>query len=63
MIEVFNTVPNVLVNRKRVILTVIGMTLILPYPESSGSELHAKVKQFCHCSYRIRSCRPHSCLE
>ena len=28
-----------------------------------GVIIHAKVKQFCHCSYRIRSCRLRSRLE
>ena len=54
MIKIFNAVPNILVNRKRIILTFISWEF---------RELRAKVKQFRHCSARICSCRLLSCLE
>ena len=54
MIKIFNAVPNILVNRKRIILTLISWEF---------RELRAKVKQFGHCSARICSCRLLSCLE
>ena len=36
LVEIFNAVPNVLVNRKRIILTLICMTSTLHCPGSSG---------------------------
>ena len=58
---------HVLVNRKRILLTLICMTsIVAPSWEFSSfllRQLHSTVKHFCHCSYRIRSCRLCSCFE
>ena len=62
MIEIFNAVPNVLVNRKRIILTLINMCDIdnALSLESVRELITRTILPLC---YGIRSCRLCSCLE